>query len=51
MQEQKKKKSEDVHFVAHNSLKEKVFMGPHRNFVDRDKEDSIHLKISVLFVM
>lgn len=42
MQEQEK--SEDVHFVAHNSLKEKVFVGPHRNFVDRDKGDSIHLK-------
>lgn len=48
---QDQEKSEDMHFVAHNSLKEEVFVGPHRNFVDRDKEDSIHLKISVLFVM
>lgn len=48
---QDQEKSEDMHFVAHNSLKEEVFVGPHRNFVDKDKEDSIHLKISVLFVM
>lgn len=41
--------SEDLHFVAHNSLKEEVFVEPHRNLVDMDKEDSIHLKISNLF--
>lgn len=48
---QEPEKSEDLHSVAHNSLQEEVFVGPHRNFVDMDKEDSIHLKISDLFVM